>query len=342
MTFQVLADKSIAGETLSTEESRQALRCPDQDILQLLDAAYQVRRTFCGNRVHLHMLINAKSGLCPEDCHYCSQSRISTADIERYRMVSQERLLEGARKAKEARSRRYCIVISTRGATDREVDYLAEAVRKIKKEVDIGICVSLGLLSEDKAQRLYDAGVEQLNHNLNTSERYYPEICTTHTYQDRMNTLLAARNAGLKLCTGAIFGQGEQESDIIDVGMALRELQPQSIPINFLLAIEGTPFAGMNELKPHDCLRILCLMRFLNPRQEIRVSAGREAHLRSLQPLALYPANSVFVSGYLTEPGQAYEETWKMIADLGFEIEEHREGARMEEPCEAAIAQSAG
>ena len=336
MKFQALADKSIAGETLSRAECQTVLRCPDEDILRLLDAAYQVRRTFCGNRVHLHMLINAKSGLCPEDCHYCSQSKISTADIERYPMVSQERLLEGARRAKQARSRRYCMVISTRGATDREVDYLAQAVRRIKQEVDIGICVSLGLLSRDKAQRLYDAGVEQLNHNLNTSERYYPKICTTHTYQDRVNTLLAARSAGLKLCTGAIFGQGEQESDIIDVALALRELDPQSIPVNFLLAIKGTPFEGMSYLRPHDCLRILCLMRFLNPGQEIRVSAGREVYLRSLQPLALYPANSVFVSGYLTEPGQAYQDTWKMIEDLGFEIEEHQEGAPPTEQCEVA------
>jgi len=341
MQFQALATRSIAGETLTIEECREVLRCPDERVLELLDAAYRVRRTFCGNRVHLHMLMNAKSGLCPEDCHYCSQSRVSTADIERYRMVSQERLLEGARKAKEARSRRYCIVISTRGATDREVDYLAEAVRKIKEEVDIGICVSLGLLTREKAKRLHDAGVEQLNHNLNTSERYYPQICTTHTYQDRVNTLQAAREAGLKLCSGVIVGQGERESDIIDVSLALRELQPQSIPVNFLLAIKGTPFQDMDYLTPRDCLRILCLMRFLNPRQEIRVSAGREVHLRSLQPLALYPANSVFVSGYLTEPGQSYQDTWKMIEDLGFEVEEHREGAPPNAPCEPASA-SAG
>jgi biotin synthase len=276
------------------------------------------------------MLMNAKSGLCPEDCHYCSQSKVSMADIERYRMVSQSRLLEGARRAKEAKSKRYCIVISTRGATDREVDYLAEAVRQIKEQVDIGICVSLGLLDEDKARRLYEAGVEQLNHNLNTSERYYPSICTTHTYADRVETLHAARRAGLRLCSGAIFGQGESEDDIIDVALALRELDPQSIPVNFLLAIEGTPFAGINYLRPYDGLRILCLMRFLNPRTEIRIAAGREAHLRSLQPLALYPANSIFVSGYLTEPGQAYAEAWRMIADLGFEIEEHSETAEGE------------
>lgn len=323
MNFHVLAEKSIAGTTLTREECQAILRSPDERILEVLDAAYKIRRHFCGNRVHLHMLMNAKSGLCPEDCHYCSQSRISTADIERYPMVSMDRLVEGARQAKEARSRRYCIAISARGANDREVDYLVQAVQRIKQEVDINICCTVGIISEAKAQQLYDAGVEQLNHNLNTSERYYPEICTTHTYQDRMNTLLSARRVGLTLCTGAIFGQGETEDDIIDVSLALRDLDPQSIPVNFLIPMDGTPFAGIDYLKPYDCLRILCLMRFLNPKQEIRVSAGREAHIRSLQPLSLYPANSVFVSGYLTSEGQEYQETWQMIEDMGFEIEEY-------------------
>lgn len=328
MNFQMFAERSIAGEVLSREECRQVLGCPDTRLLDLLAAAYRVRERFCGHRVHLHMLINAKSGLCPEDCHYCSQSAVSTAEIEKYPLVSLERLLAGARRAKEARSRRYCIVLSGRGATDHEIDALAEAVRRIKQEVDIGICCSVGLLTEERARRLREAGVEQLNHNLNTSQRYYPQICTTHTYEDRLDTLLAARRAGLSLCTGAIFGQGEQEEDVIDVALALRELQPQSIPVNFLIAIPGTPFAHMNEadvLTPARCLKILCLMRFLNPRQEIRVSAGREVHLRALQPLALYPANSVFVSGYLTTPGQDYRETWQMIRDMGFEIEEHAE-----------------
>ncbi|MCB0176692.1 MAG: biotin synthase BioB, partial [Anaerolineae bacterium] len=162
----------------------------------------------------------------------------------------------------------------------------------------------------------------------------------THTYQDRMNTLLAARRVGLTLCTGAIFGQGETEDDIIDVSLALRDLDPQSIPVNFLIAMDGTPFAGISYLKPYDCLRILCLMRFLNPKQEIRVSAGREAHIRSLQPLSLYPANSVFVSGYLTSDGQEYQETWQMIADMGFEIEEVPQVEA--EECEPELSAVAG
>jgi biotin synthase len=322
MYFHQLADKALNNEVLSRSECLAVLRCPDNQILDLLSATYTVRERFCGRRVHLHTLINAKSGICPEDCHYCSQSSISSASIERYPLVSMQKLLEGARQAKEARSRRYCIVISTRGANSSEINFLTRAVRRIKAEVDIPICCSLGLISEEKARALYEAGVEQFNHNLNTSENYYPQICTTHTYQDRLATLQAARQAGLKLCSGVIFGQGESLDDIIDVTLALRELNPQSIPVNFLLAIPGTPFAHHHYLQPYDCLRMLCLMRLVNPKQEIRVSAGREEHLRSLQPLALYAANSVFVSGYLTTPGQAYQETWQMIQDLGFEIEE--------------------
>lgn len=323
MNFQTFAEKAIAGDILARDESLAVLHTPDNQILDLLSATYRVREQFCGRRVHLHMLINAKSGICPEDCHYCSQSSISTATIERYPLVGMQTLLEGAKKAKESRSRRYCIVISTRGANTREIDFLTRAVRHIKEEVDIAICCSLGLLTEEKAQALYDAGVEQLNHNLNTSERYYPEICTTHTYQERLETLQIARKVGLKLCSGALFGQGESEDDVIDVLLALRELNPQSIPVNFLLPIEGTPFSHHHNVQPYDCLRILCLARLLNPKQEIRIAAGREAHLRTLQPMALYAANSVFVSGYLTEPGQEYQETWQMLNDLGFEIQEH-------------------
>jgi biotin synthase len=222
-------------------------------------------------------------------------------------------------------------VTSGRGPTDREVENLARVVRSIKRQVDIGICCSVGLLTEEKARRLKEAGVEQLNHNLNTSERYYPEICTTHTYADRMDTLDAARRAGLSLCTGAIFGQGETEEDIVDVGMALRALQPQSVPVNFLHPIAGTPLADVRYLTPYQCLRILCLMRYLCPTQEIRVSGGRELHLRALQPLSLYPANSIFVDGYLTTPGQGAKEAWQMITDLGFEVEEHHEAGDAEE-----------
>jgi biotin synthase len=190
--------------------------------------------------------------------------------------------------------------------------------------VGIEICTSLGFLTEEAARALKEAGVDRYNHNLNTSERFYPQICTTHTYQDRLQTLRNARAAGLELCCGAIFGMGESEEDIIDIAFALREAAADSIPINFLHPIPGTPLEKVNYLTPLRCLAILCLLRFLNPRTEIRVAGGREFHLRSLQPLALYPANSIFVAGYLTTSGQAPEEAWRMIADMGFEVEQER------------------
>ena len=323
MDYRTLAEKAIAGDELSREECHAVLNSPDHDILAVLDAAYRVRRHFRGDRVHLHMLINAKSGLCPEDCHYCSQSKISTADIDKYPTLSKEKLLEGARVAKAAKAMRYCIVTSGRGPTDREVDDLAAVVSAIRAEVEIGICCSVGLLDEAKARRLKEAGVDRLNHNLNTSRRFYPEICTTHTYEDRVDTLTAARAAGLELCSGAIFGQGETDDDILDVAMALRALAPASVPVNFLHPIPGTPLADVNYLTPYQCLRILCLMRFLCAPQELRVAGGREYHLRALQPLVLYPADSIFVSGYLTTPGQRPEDARRMIEDMGFTIVEH-------------------
>ncbi len=290
-------------------------------MLDLLAAAYRVRRTFRGNKVHIHVLMNAKSGLCPEDCGYCSQSKLSTAPIEKYPLVSQERLLAGAWQAKAALAKRFCMVTSGRGPTAREIEHLAAATRRIVDEVGIKVCACVGLLTEEQALVLKDAGVDQLNHNLNTSERFHPEITTTHTYQDRVRTLQAARKAGLNLCSGAIFGMGEADSDLIDILSALRDLEPQSIPINFLHPIEGTPLEGVSELTPNRCLRILCLARFLNPKQEIRVAGGRELHLRSMQAMALYAADSIFTEGYLTTPGQTTKDAWQMIEDLGFEIE---------------------
>lgn len=321
--FLDFAERSIAGELLTHEEALSVLQTPDSEILGLLDAAYRVRQKFCGNRVHLHMLMNAKSGACQEDCGYCSQSKVSTADIDIYPMVDEEQMLEGARRARAAKAGRFCLVIATRGPSWPDVKRLSNAVRRIREEVQIPVCVSTGLLTDEKAAALKDAGVSRFNHNLNTSERFFDDITTTHTYQDRIDTLAAARRAGLSLCTGALFGMGETDDDVVDVLTELRGLEVESIPINFLHPIAGTPLEGVSHLKPYDCLRILCLARFLHPKQEIRVAGGRELHLRSLQAMSLYAANSIFVEGYLTTPGQQADSAWQMIEDMGFEIEEH-------------------
>ncbi len=319
--YMQFAAKALRDEVLTASESQAVLDTPVEDLLALLHAAFQVRRTYFGRTVRLQMLQNAKSGACQEDCHYCSQSAVSTAPIERYNLLAREQMIEGARRAAASKAQRFCIVISGRSPLDREIDEIAGAVRAIKQEIPIRICCSLGLMTGEQAVRLKSAGVDRVNHNLNTSEAYHPSICTTHTFQDRLATIKHARAAGLEICSGGIVGMGEKDADIIDLAMALREVKPDSIPLNMLHPVSGTPLERCDTLTPQRCLKVLSLFRFLHPRTEIRIAGGREHNLRSLQPLALYPADSVFVNGYLTTPGAPAPEVWGMIRDMGFTIE---------------------
>jgi len=315
-----LAQRVLSGEAISRDTARDILHADDDELLDLLGAAFQVRRTHFGKTVQLYYLKNAKSGLCPEDCGYCSQSKVSDAPIERYSIANERVLMEGARKAKESQARTYCIVASGRGPSDREVAHVCDVVRKIKDELGMHICACLGLLKPHQAQQLAEAGVDRINHNLNTSRRYYQEICTTHTYQDRLDTLKVVQEAGMELCSGLIVGMGETDDDILDAVFELRELDVKSIPVNFLHAIDGTPQAAKDDLDPRYCLKVLCLLRMAHPTVEIRIAGGRELNLRSMQAMGLYPANSIFVSDYLTTKGQSAEDDFEMVRDLGFEI----------------------
>ncbi len=322
-TFGPLAQRALAGEAPDRDEARAILAASDEDLPGLLQAAYAVRRRRWGASVKICVLQNARSGLCPEDCNYCSQSSISKADIDTYQMMSRSELIAGAKRAAAEGARRYCMVTSGRGPADRDIDHLCQTTQEIKSEFpDMEICVSLGIMDEAKAQRLADAGVGWVNHNLNTSERFHPEICTTHTYADRVSTILAAKKAGLNTCCGGIMGMGEQDEDIIELGFALRELQVDSLPLNFLHPIEGTPLGDRETTARGRALRALCLMRFLNPDADIRAAGGRERTLGEEQTLALYPANSIFVNGYLTTPGQANAEAREMVERLGFTLED--------------------
>jgi biotin synthase len=322
MDYNTFAEKSLQGKVLSREEMMSVLHAPDERLPELLQAAFRVRHHYFGKRVQIHVLMNAKSGLCPEDCHYCSQSSVSSASIDKYPLLDREKLVEGALKAKAEGAVRFCMVNSGRGPTDKEIAELTEVVREIKRRVPISICCSLGLLTKAKATALKEAGVERVNHNLNTSRHHYAEICETHTYEDRLETLKQVKAVGLSPCCGGILGMGDSEDDVLDLALALRELEAESIPVNFLHAIPGTPLEGARNLTPQYCLKALCLFRFVNPDREIRVAGGREVNLRSLQPLSLYPANSIFVNGYLTTPGQRASDAHRMIEDLGFEIDE--------------------
>ncbi|MEW5813741.1 MAG: biotin synthase BioB [Actinomycetota bacterium] len=334
MDYQKLAEIALEGRVLEREQCHAVLGCSEDRILELLQAAFRVRERYFGRRVTLHLLINAKSGLCSEDCSYCSQSAVSQAAVEKYPLLDEEKVLGGARAARAAKAKRYCIVTSGYTLAPSELERLCRVAGRIKREVGIELCVSPGFLTEEAARRLKQAGVDRYNHNLNTSERYYSRICTTHGYQDRVRALQYGRGAGLELCCGVLFGMGESDDDIVDACLALRELGPDSIPVNFLHPIAGTPsfdglrtpLEGMAPFTPVRCLAILSLVRFLNPSTEVRVAGGREHNLRSLQPLALYPANSIFVSGYLTTSGQSPQEAWQMIADMGFEVEQEAVG----------------
>jgi biotin synthase len=318
MDWNKLADQALAGQELSREQALEVLRVPEDELLDLVSSAFRVRRHYHGKRVKLNMLINAKSGLCAEDCGYCSQSIVAQSGVDRYPLQSKETLLEGARQAIKVQAHTYCIVISGRRPTERELDHVVEAVREIRAQYPLRICCCLGLLSDAEARRLVEAGVERVNHNLNTSKEYYDEICTTHSYQDRVDTLEAVKRAGLSPCSGGILGMGESEEQIVDLAFSLHALDVDSIPLNFLIPIAGTPLGGVEYLTPQKCLAILCLFRFVNPSKEIRIAGGREYHLRSLQPLALYVADSIFIGDYLTTRGELPERDLQMLEDSGF------------------------
>lgn len=319
--YDNLTQRGIADELLPREICEQILKSPDVELLPLLDAAFQVRKKFRGMEVTVHIINNIQNGHCPEDCHYCAQAKTSDAAIKEYPIKSDEEILAEAKAAYDKGAFRYCMVSAGRGPSLSRTDKLADLIRKIKALNPKGeVCVSAGLLNEESARKLKEAGLDRLNHNLNTSEELYPHICTTHTFADRLNTLSAARKAGIQLCSGLIAGMGEAPKDIIDVALQLRALNVESIPVNFLVPIDGNVLVKAQDLTPEYCLRILCLYRFLNPKTELRVAAGREGHLRSMEVMALYPANSLFLQGYLNTKGSSNLKTLRMIKDAGFTI----------------------
>lgn len=313
-----LATRVLAGEAVTREEAAQILQCPDNELLALLHAAFRIRERYHGRDVRIHVLRNAKSGMCRENCAFCSQAIGAYSGVNRYNLQTVEELVDGARKAAAMGAVKYCMVTATRGPSEKELDVICEAVRQIKSEVNIKICTSLGLLTEAHAKKLAEAGVNRFNHNLEASRNHFPKVCQTHTYDDRVQTVKNAKAAGMEACCGGIMGMGESIDDRIDLAFALRELEVESIPVNFLDPRPGTPLGDVPRLTPMECLKSLCMFRFVNPTRDIRVAGGREVNLRNMQAFALFPANSMFTEGYLTTPGQGYESDMQMIKDAGF------------------------
>ncbi|MFB7663223.1 biotin synthase BioB [Kitasatospora sp. NPDC056138] len=320
--YDRLADKALRRELLTRDEALAVLAGRDDELLELVTAASRVRRHFFGNRVKINYLVNLKSGLCPEDCTYCSQRVGSTADILKYTWLKPEAAVAAAAGGVANGAKRVCLVGSGRGPTDGDIDRVGRTISAIKESYpEVEVCACFGLLSEGQAEKIRDAGADAYSHNLNTAGSRYADICTTHEYTDRVSTVEQAKAAGLSPCSGFIAGMGETDEDLVELAFALRGIDTDSVPVNFLIPFSGTPLEGRWSLTPQRCLRILAMVRFVFPDVEVRIAGGREIHLRSLQPLGLHLANSIFLGDYLTSEGQEGHVDLQMIADAGFVVE---------------------
>ncbi len=327
-----LADRILEGHPISREEALEVVNAPDDELLAILHAAFKVRSRYHGRKVRVHVLQNAKSGVCPEDCKFCSQSLKYNTGVERYKMQEVDELVEGAKAAFEKGAVTYCMVTATRGPNNRELETICEATRRIKETYPLNVCASLGILKDGQAEKLREAGVDRYNHNLETSCNNFENVVSTHSFQDRLNTVKKAKSAGMEACCGGIIGMGETVEDWVDLALTLREVGVESVPLNFLNPRPGTPLGddvaeraangdGEAHLRPQDCLKALAMFRFVHPDVDVRVAGGREVVLDHMQPLSLYAANSLFTEGYLTTGGQGTSRDYDMIVQAGFEPE---------------------
>lgn len=305
--------------SLSRDEAIAILDTPDEELEALIDRASSLRYKYKGNRVSIHILTNARSGNCSQDCAYCAQSCRSTADIDKYKWVDEDKLYQDNDFVNDYHLSRHCIGLSGMKFTDKEIEELARRIRKMKEQ-GTHLCCSIGFLTEHQAKMLKEAGLDRINHNLNSSRSFYPEICSTHTYDQRVNNIKMLQGLGFEICSGGIIGMGESKEDVVDMLMDLKAISPESVPINFLLPIPGTRLADrdISGLTPEYCMKVLCLARLMIPKSDIRCAAGREVYFKGIEPELFKVVDSIFASGYLTAGGQGIDDTMKMIRDAGF------------------------
>lgn len=307
---------------LSFNDAIDILNTPDNELDELISFCEGLRRKYKGDRVGIHLLTNVRSGNCSQDCAYCAQSCRSAAKIEKYRWIDDEKLFSDNDFVNENHLARHCIGLSGMKFNDDDILLLADKIKRMKA-TGTHLCCSIGFLTEKQAVILREAGLDRINHNLNTGRNYYSKICSTHTFEQRVENIRMLQRLGFEICSGGIIGMGESIEDTADMLMTLREINPQAVPINFLLPIKGTPLekADTSGLTTEYCLRVLCLARMLLPKSDIRCAAGREIYFKGEEKRLLSVVNSIFASGYLTEDGQGMEETIKAITDAGFTYE---------------------
>ena len=316
-----MEERILAGGEISEEEAIALIRIDGSQIYTLLAAAQRIRFHFKGNRVNLCSIVNAKSGLCSEDCSFCAQSSHFETKSPVYDMIEPDRIIEAAKKAREMKSREFSIVTSGMSVDNEEdLDILCKAIKRIKDEGGLERCASLGNMSREALIKLKEAGLESFHHNLETARSFFPHVCTTHDYEDDVATVRAAKELGFETCCGGILGLGESPEQRIELAMTLRELDVDSIPLNFLNPIEGTAMADRPTMEPLEALKTIAVFRFLLPEKDIIISGGREVTFRDLQPLIFMAgANGTLIGNYLTTKGSSPEKVLTMIRDLGLE-----------------------
>ncbi|HUZ48649.1 MAG TPA: biotin synthase BioB [Candidatus Dormibacteraeota bacterium] len=296
-------------------------RLPDDAVPDLLALADAVRERFCGNAIAVEVLYNAKKGGCSEDCNFCSQSARFATDVEAEPVSSVEGFLQAAREAHARGASEFCVVVAVRGPSTKLLERVCEAVRTIKAELPLTVAVSLGILREDQILALLEAGVDKVNHNLETSRRYFPSVCTTHSYEERWATLELVKKHGLEVCCGGIIGMGEEIEDRIDFLASLQVLEPEEVPINFLNPRPGTPFGDRSLVEPIEALRFVAMARLALPKALVRFAGGREVTLQGLQDLGMRSgASGIVLGNYLTTSGRGDNDDFAMLDRLGFEV----------------------
>ena len=317
--LQRFEEKALSGEGISHDEGCELVNLPEKYIFDLLASAEKVRRFFKGDDINLCSIINARSGLCHEDCTFCSQSVHYATDVKAYPMVDSRDIVNTAKSAVQNGAREFSIVTSgTSVSKDRDMDILVDAIEKLKGEVAMERCASLGIMRRDTLQKLKQAGLQSYHHNLETAKSFFPHVCTTHDYEEDVNTVRTAKELGFYVCCGGVFGLGESMEQRVELSVTLRELDVDSIPINFLNPRLGTPLEKANNLTPMECLKIIALYRFILPTKDIVICGGRQVNLRDLQCLIFAAgANGMMIGNYLTTMGRPPEEDLKMVKDLG-------------------------
>jgi len=318
--FFDIYQKAKKGE-ITKEEALFILKAEDKYIPLIVYLASKLKGEFFDAKsFEFCSIINAKSGACSEDCKFCAQSKFYKTPINIYKLVDKEELVEGAMRGVEFGANRYCMVLSAKAASDEEVDKLCEAVKDIKDQnIHINVCVSAGTLSFENLTKLKQAGVTRINHNLETSENYFPNIVSTHSWKERVQTIKNVQKAGLSTCSGAIFGLGESDEDRVDLAFVYKSLEIDSIPLNFLMPIPNTPLEDKNPVGALEALKIIAMFRFTNKSAELRLCGGREQTLGDFHGMAAFMTNALMAGGYLTRAGRDIKKDYKMLKDMNLE-----------------------